>query len=483
MNRDPIKHNGVTFAIKAPETLYYASGLSGVPFIESLAVSAETTMNDVELRVRVLSAAGPVSLDGIHLLGTIGPKFVKLENQRMVFDGNAMFQIADPQTGSLVVELFQGEVQIASALWDIKILPANFWQASFEDYERAIQFIAAFSQPNHPSIRPLLDAAVARMTASGAKGQLSGYQDSSVVEPMVRAIYESIQAVGITYSNPPASWSGGGGQKIRTAQEILEEKVGTCLDTTMLMASCLEQAGLAPLVILIPGHAFVGYWTGEFIDRYDGQIPRKPSVQTIDDLKTDLELENIRFVETTLLATNVPFQEAQTRGRPVLDEVGAFGPARYFSHAIDVVSCRRSDNPINPLPARFVLPNGEVQIVEYTPPVVDLEMLRKKFAERDAVSGLKVSLDVPPKVRSWLDSLLDLSLRNPLINFANKRTAVRLLIPTESLGTVEDLLQSEKIFQLVTAPFLKDENGKPVKAAHPNARFTVPAKQCPVIAK
>jgi phosphoenolpyruvate carboxykinase (GTP) len=32
-------------------------------------------------------------------------------------------------------------------------------------------------------------------------------------------------------------------------------------------------------------------------------------------------------------------------------------------------------------------------------------------------------------------------------------------------------------------PDLKDENGKPVKAAHPNARFTVPAKQCPVIAK
>lgn len=475
MSRDPIKSNGITFAISAPETLYYASGLSGVPFIESVTVSADTILNDVELRIRVLSAAGPVSLDAIHLLGTVGPKFVSLERQRLVFDGNAMFQIADPQTGSLVVELYQGEVQIASALWDLRILPANFWQASMIDYERAIQFIAAFSQPNHPSIRAILDVAVSKMTASGTKGQLSGYQDSSLVEPMVKAIYESIQGIGITYSNPPASWSGGGGQKIRTAQEILEEKVGTCLDTTMLMASCLEQAGLAPLVILIPGHAFIGYWTGEFIDRYDGQIPRKPSVQTIDDLKTDLELENIRFVETTLLATNVPFQEAQNRGRPVLDEEGAFGPARYYSHAIDIVSCRRSDNPINPLPARFVLPNGEVQIVEYTPPVVDLEMLRKKFAERDAVSGLKVSLDVPPKVRTWLDSLLDLSLRNPLINFANKRTAVRLLIPTESLGVVEDLLQNEKMFQLATAPFVKDENGKPVALQTDNFRGEVPA--------
>ena len=31
-------------------------------------------------------------------------------------------------------------------------------------------------------------------------------------------------------------------------------------------------------------------------------------------------------------------------------------------------------------------------------------------------------------------------------------------------------------------PDMKDEKGKPAKAAHPNARFTVPARQCPVIA-
>lgn len=459
MNREPIKNNGVTFGLKSPETLYFTAAMSGVPFIEALTVTSESALADVDIKVRVISASGSVSSELVKPVATVNQKLTVLEDLKIAFDSNAMYQIADPQNGSIVVELHQGEVLVASASWEIRILPANFWIATGENYQREIQFLAAFSQPNHPSIREILDKAVARMSADGKPGQLSGYQDGSLVESMVKSIYEAIQSLGLTYSNPPASWSGGGGQKIRTTQEILSERVGTCLDTTMLMSSCLEQAGLAPLVILIPGHAFVGYWTGEYIDKFEGRIPRKPPVQLIDDIKNHLDLGHIRFVETTTLASSTTFEDSQAQGKPTLDLEGAFGKARFFSHAIDIVASRRGEVRIDPLPARFTDDQGNVQIVEYVPPVVDMEMLRKKFAERDAVSGLKVSLAVPPRVRVWLDSLLDLSLRNPLISFAGKKNATRLMIPPESLGILEDLLQSEKQFQLLPAPPKKGKDG------------------------
>ena len=47
---------------------------------------------------------------------------------------------------------------------------------------------------------------------------------------------------------------------MRGPSDILSRKVGTCLDLTLLYASCLEQAGLNPLLVLIEGHAFAGVW-------------------------------------------------------------------------------------------------------------------------------------------------------------------------------------------------------------------------------
>ena len=41
---------------------------------------------------------------------------------------------------------------------------------------------------------------------------------------------------------------------------MLLEKFGTCLDTSLLIASCLEEIGIYPIVLLLKGHAMVGAW-------------------------------------------------------------------------------------------------------------------------------------------------------------------------------------------------------------------------------
>ena len=78
-------------------------------------------------------------------------------------------------------------------------------------------------------------------------------------EKMAGALFESIMELHITYSNPPASFEKEG-QRIRLSDEVLSTKLGTCLDTTILYAPCLEAIGLYPLVVLIHGHAFAGVW-------------------------------------------------------------------------------------------------------------------------------------------------------------------------------------------------------------------------------
>ncbi|MBI5159349.1 hypothetical protein HY992_04475 [Candidatus Micrarchaeota archaeon] len=98
-----------------------------------------------------------------------------------------------------------------------------------------------------------------------------------------KAIYEAIQDVGISYVNTPVSFSKEA-QRVRLPWESIEQKSGNCIDGTLVFASAFEDLRMNSLVILVPGHAFVG-------------------VETIPGSGT------FAFIETTMLGTN-SFEEA-----------------------------------------------------------------------------------------------------------------------------------------------------------------------------
>ena len=76
---------------------------------------------------------------------------------------------------------------------------------------------------------------------------------------MADAISAAMVGHAIAYVYPPASFERSG-QLVRGPSEILERRVGTCLDLALTYASCLEQAGLHPVLVLTEGHALVGVW-------------------------------------------------------------------------------------------------------------------------------------------------------------------------------------------------------------------------------
>ena len=80
---------------------------------------------------------------------------------------------------------------------------------------------------------------------------------STACQELAEAIWAAIADRRIAYVLPPASFERAG-QKVRGPSDVLERKVGTCLDLSLLYAACLEQAGLNPVLVLTVGHAFVG---------------------------------------------------------------------------------------------------------------------------------------------------------------------------------------------------------------------------------
>ena len=109
------------------------------------------------------------------------------------------------------------------------------------------------------------------------------------------AIFESIANLGIVYCSPPASFEKEG-QRIRMCDTILSQKLATCIDISILYASCIEAVGLNPLLIVINGHAFVGAWliNDTFADsvNYDVSLLKK---------RTAIGINEIILVEATCM--------------------------------------------------------------------------------------------------------------------------------------------------------------------------------------
>jgi hypothetical protein len=82
---------------------------------------------------------------------------------------------------------------------------------------------------------------------------------STSVHDEVGAVYKALHDRGITYSSTTLSFPSGSAQKVRFPEDALHQAAANCIDGTVLMASALEAIGINPIIIIIPGHAFLGW--------------------------------------------------------------------------------------------------------------------------------------------------------------------------------------------------------------------------------
>ena len=299
------------------------------------------------------------------------------------------------------------------------------------------ELLASFVVPNHPLISSVIVKASQFMQKWTGSSAMDEYQtqDRHRARLQVAAIYEALRGEGIVYVAPPASFEPMG-QRVRLADKVLSEKLGTCLDTTLLFASCLEAAGLFPILVLQKGHAFVGAWITEDIYAQnigdDASFLLKKCADGVND---------IVLVETTALTSSAPvaFDEA------VKQAVIKLKDEERFQLFVDVHRCRLSN--VKPLPQRIEL-NGKLTVendgVQHENATEDVERLDHY--------ALKIDEDkqAVTKQTIWERKLLDFSLRNNLLNAKlGKR-----IIPFVSFGIdqLEDQLVDGKSFTMQPYP-------------------------------
>ncbi|WP_371930155.1 transglutaminase-like domain-containing protein [Bradyrhizobium sp. CCGUVB1N3] len=149
-----------------------------------------------------------------------------------------------------------GETLVENAS-EVNLLPPSHWGG----VNAAPELLAAFVRPTDPSVDVILREASSKLATAGRDDAMDGYRKKTKARAweIADALWAALVSHSIAYVLPPKSFERSG-QQIRGPSEILSRKVGTCLDLALLYASCLEQAGLNPVLVLTEGHAFVGVW-------------------------------------------------------------------------------------------------------------------------------------------------------------------------------------------------------------------------------
>jgi very-short-patch-repair endonuclease len=439
----------VRVTIQVDPTVNYASYQNNVPLVRRLTISNETDeqLLDIEVTVR----CEPVFAEPLRLrFSSLGSHETRqLEALDLKFQHRYLAELNEAERGRVIVEVHAAGTEVGRVDHAVDVLAYDQWAGA-----RALpELLAAFSLPNNSAIDRLIFQAGELLAKSGGDRSMNGYQSKNRedVWAQISALYSAVGFSGLHYSEPPASFTNDG-QKIRTPDRIFSGGVATCMDLAMLLASCLEQAGLNPIVLIKKGHAWVGCWlinttfptptfddgqavrkrvaSGELLVLETTVLTNRPAVSL--RIACELGLEHLRQEDEFLFAIDVKRARIeQIRPLPTRGEATAEAEAR-LAAAVDVPA-------IEPSPALPPL-DGETFLLD--------ENVRPETPEG--------------RLSRWKSKLLDLTLRNRLINF--KPTKIMLPLRVPDPAHLEDALADGQEWKFRPLPQIMQDDDPRVAA-------------------
>lgn len=350
-----------------------------------------------------------------------------------------LYTLTEKTLGRITVEVISGEETVAQCSSDIELLAYDEWNGT----KYMPEIISAFVIPNHPMISSVLSKAGEYLEQWSGDPSFTGYmtENPNHVRNQAAAIYAALQDIEIAYITPPASFEATG-QRVRLAYDVLQGKMGTCLDLTLLFASCLEAVSINPIVILLDSHAFLGVWLES----------QTFSECALDDESAILKrcadgINEICLIECTDLAAgrSASFEQSERHAKNTLNDMSR------FDLAIDVKRCRGGG--IRPIPIR-VMNNGAYIIADYS--AEDSKANKAASAPEALAADNRIATDDQgvnsylTKQQLWERKLLDLSLRNSLLSFRATKNSVQLMV--SDIVSLEDRLASGEAFTVMPQP-------------------------------
>ena len=418
---------------------------NAVPLLKELSITNGTKEDAKDLELRIESAPAFLKPKLWRIDAVASGSTYRITDLDVQLDGPLLTRLTESEKATVTLSLrHRGDVVVASPDLarlerTVELLPRNQWGGISHHLP---DLIAAFVQPNEPAVERLLKQAADILRKNGKNPALDGYKGGAKrAWELASGIWSAVAAMGLDYALPPASFEHSG-QKVRGPAQIAESGLATCLDLALFFCAAIEQAGLNPLLVFTKGHAFAGVWlkAEEF------------STTVVDDvtaLRKRVKLKELLLFETTL-ATHRPAPSFSFASQNATQQISE-DKEEAFEMAIDIRRARlqrikplaSAETPVAPQTAEPLLVveplfDEPPELPEDGPP-----------AEPDPAT-----LNPKDRLARWQRKLLDLSLRNNLLNFKSGKKALKLEVP--DAGALEDLLSDGQALKLLARPDLMD---------------------------
>ena len=339
---------------------------------------------NVRIEVELATGGAPAVYRSAETLGDEG--LAMTDRVFLPLTSNLARSLEESLHTALRVRVSAASHDVFEKAFQVTLVPVNEWV----DDDENRQFLPSFVWPLDPAVRSVIASAQPYLHAltDDPSAGFDGYQcvdwesedPTAGVDHQVAAIWRSLLDRNLGYINPPPAYTLLS-QRLRTPSRILEGGRGTCIDLALLLAACLEYIDVYPVIFLLQGHAFPGYWRSEeewetFVKLGENFQPpaeapgagrRLPadlgrsvwmfpqttssavrrSVYTL--LRQQVEEGHLVPLESVWLTTRSGFGEAQDDGWDNLSD-----PSEFHS-MIDLRSARTATQPVTPLPLSSVL--------------------------------------------------------------------------------------------------------------------------------
>ncbi|MBB3713507.1 very-short-patch-repair endonuclease [Limimaricola variabilis] len=384
------------------------------------------------LRALTLRHEGPTALAGIDLhlwsepavlrprvwrIDTIGPgELLEIADLAVSIDSVPLATLEAATPAMLRLEARKGGQVLGRAAHELTLLSRDEWGGLGE----MAHLLPAFVRPDPALAVGLADEATALLEQAG-RGVPDGYRsgDPGRAWMQAAAVWSALAGWGLRGA-VAAGHVAARGQPLRATATIREDALATPLEAALLFAAGAEALGLHPVVAFAQGRIWCGVW---LLPRDFGRVVEPDAVVL---RKAVAAREFLPLDPERLLGPKSGFEAAIAAGRALADPAQEQG----FLAAIDVAAARQAGiTPLEdtrlatasgPSPVAAALPEG--------PTAADLPL-----------DDIEPAPTTPEgRIERWQRRLLDLSLRNRLLNFRDGRGAVPLLCA--DMAALEDRL-------------------------------------------